>query len=172
MNKSLLNIKALASAAVFSVLAFSMTLYTSCTQTDKCENVVCNNGGVCVDGTCNCLNGFTGNNCENSDAEKFVGLYTGVNKCNNTGLFKIDTFVKNNVYIETSVGNGNCKKDISLLGTVVGDSIVFPEQGFLDACQQSYAFSAVGIMQGDSLHMLFRYNYPSFKDTCTFDGVK
>ncbi|OJW83671.1 MAG: hypothetical protein BGO69_05075 [Bacteroidetes bacterium 46-16] len=172
MNKSLLNIKAISAAITFCLFTFSLVLYSSCTQKDQCEDVVCNNGGVCIEGACSCLNGFTGVNCEKSDAEKFVGLYTGVNKCNNTNHFKIDTFVKDQVYIKMTVGNASCLTDISLLGHVVGDSIVFPEQGFLDGCQQSYAFSANGAMVGDSLHMLFRYDFPAYKDTCTFDGIK
>jgi hypothetical protein len=31
---------------------------------DKCETVVCLNGGICDDGTCICINGFSGQLCE------------------------------------------------------------------------------------------------------------
>ncbi len=51
---------------LFSVLltlaAFSLVLYTSCT--DKCKSIVCQNDGTCNDGTCTCPDGYTGQYCE------------------------------------------------------------------------------------------------------------
>lgn len=32
-------------------------------ENDPCANVTCLNGGVCIDGSCNCPDGFTGPNC-------------------------------------------------------------------------------------------------------------
>jgi len=49
------------------VLLFTLCMF-SCedliTQTDPCEDKVCLNGGFCEDGTCICLNGYTGSNCQ------------------------------------------------------------------------------------------------------------
>ena len=33
-------------------------------EIDWCENIVCNNGGTCVDGVCNCPSDFTGEFCD------------------------------------------------------------------------------------------------------------
>jgi hypothetical protein len=47
------------------LLIFATTLTMSCTKEDtKCDGIVCQNGGVCNDGTCDCAAGFTGTNCE------------------------------------------------------------------------------------------------------------
>jgi hypothetical protein len=46
----------------------------SCIQ-DKCETLVCNNGGVCVDGACACKIGFEGNRCDTNWYQKFTGVY-------------------------------------------------------------------------------------------------
>ncbi len=39
----------------------------SCTSENPCDGIICNNGGTCVDGTCACLDGFSGPNCDSED---------------------------------------------------------------------------------------------------------
>ena len=55
---------------VFSIIACSamVTLVTSCKKDeDPCKDVSCLNGGTCIDGTCDCPDGFSGPNCETED---------------------------------------------------------------------------------------------------------
>lgn len=51
------------------ILLVSIFLNYSCSDEpefiDPCEGVVCLNGGVCNDGTCDCPDGYYGVNCEN-----------------------------------------------------------------------------------------------------------
>lgn len=49
--------------ALFVLLTFSIVTYTSCTV-DKCDNLVCLNGGSCTDGVCKCPTGYSGVLCE------------------------------------------------------------------------------------------------------------
>jgi hypothetical protein len=44
----------------------------SCAKPDPCEEIVCQNGGTCVDGTCNCPEGFAGTLCETALLPKTV----------------------------------------------------------------------------------------------------
>lgn len=46
----------------------------SCTKSDPCEEVVCQNGGTCSDGTCNCPEGFAGTLCETALMPKAVNV--------------------------------------------------------------------------------------------------
>jgi hypothetical protein len=51
--------KTLSQAALLCLLI----ILNAC-ESDPCENVVCQNGGTCVDGTCDCPTGFEGKFCE------------------------------------------------------------------------------------------------------------
>lgn len=46
-----------------------LTVFTSCEKDDPdpCENVTCLNGGVCVNGSCDCPDGYSGLQCETFD---------------------------------------------------------------------------------------------------------
>lgn len=54
--------------------AFLAVTTTSCG--DKCKDVECNTG-TCLDGTCECSDGFEGTNCEIEWSAKFIGSYLG-----------------------------------------------------------------------------------------------
>lgn len=44
---------------------------------DACSEVTCNNGGVCIDGQCECVNGYAGVNCDDEARLKFIGNFSG-----------------------------------------------------------------------------------------------
>lgn len=57
-----------------SVAIGSAAILQSCTQ-DPCKDVVCQNGGTCVTGVCNCLNGYEGDSCQTESRAKFIGTW-------------------------------------------------------------------------------------------------
>jgi len=67
--------------AVMTVLSVASVTYFNSCKKDPCKDVVCNNGGTCVDGTCSCTTGYEGTNCETDSRDKFVGQW----KANETG---------------------------------------------------------------------------------------
>lgn len=77
------------------MLAASMLfLFEACTI-DPCENVICQNDGVCQSGDCDCTDGFTGTECEFTYAESIVGNYTVLTSCDTgepyTSSIELDT---------------------------------------------------------------------------------
>ena len=57
---------------LFLFAIISMSLFAC---KDACEDVTCQNGGTCDDGTCICADGYSGTNCETAENAKFVGNY-------------------------------------------------------------------------------------------------
>ena len=57
----------LSSIAIIGVLFTVM--YTSC-KPDKCKAIACAYGGTCNDGSCKCLPGYEGPNCETITRKK------------------------------------------------------------------------------------------------------
>ena len=59
------------------LLAFftASAMLFSCSS-DKCKDVSCQNGGKCVDGTCECATGFSGKNCETKDVNALLSRVT------------------------------------------------------------------------------------------------
>jgi hypothetical protein len=66
-------IKKVLLTAIATVGVFSAT-FISCTP-DACKSVVCNNGGSCLDGACQCASGFEGTSCQTASRDKFIGNY-------------------------------------------------------------------------------------------------
>lgn len=54
---------------VITILISALLIFSSCSKDDPdpCENVVCLNGGACVNGSCNCPEGYSGAQCETFD---------------------------------------------------------------------------------------------------------
>ena len=70
-------------ALIFALIFALVTMVVSCKKDkpiDPCENTICQNGGNCVDGACNCPTGFTGANCQTvvaTDPCEGVTCYNG-----------------------------------------------------------------------------------------------
>ncbi|MEZ5017149.1 MAG: calcium-binding EGF-like domain-containing protein [Flavipsychrobacter sp.] len=59
---------------LFAVLLLVAIIFSSCIR-DNCGGVSCQNEGVCVQGTCACLSGYEGDNCEKWWTDKFDGKW-------------------------------------------------------------------------------------------------
>lgn len=113
-----------------------ITSLQSCGKKDKC-NVVCKNGGECVNGVCECPVGYEGKDCATLSRTKFEGMYNAIDECVNTNrnnaslnytifIFPGSSSEPKKVEIR---GLGNVEEgNITISGDVDGNVINIPTQ--------------------------------------------
>ena len=109
--------------AALTVIFLTATL-VSC-NTDKCKDVVCKNGGTCLEGTCDCVAGYYGSFCDSAYSTKLVGAYTCNETCpgvtvgaNWSSAVSVSSTTATNVVV-TNFGNSGVSATLSVLdGTV------------------------------------------------------
>jgi hypothetical protein len=134
-----------------------LLLAVSCKKDeDKCADVNCN-FGTCVEGTCQCDEGYEGDDCSIASNEKFLGdwelpcdgeidipLAGGVQAIpTQTTVITVDAGGNpNQISLEFTIPFVN--QDIIITGTVVGDEVVFDTQEFVipgDIIEQLVGFA-------------------------------
>lgn len=114
-----------------------MLLLPACTE-DKCKGVICQNDGVCVEGSCTCEYGYEGETCESMWYEKFAGSWNAVD------TFRDDTTGQS--------------YQLSIIGNETRDSFLIT--GFADTidtviCERkSYYVFTISKKQIDSTHSI------------------
>lgn len=64
---------------IVTTVLFTTISFQSCK--DACDDVVCQNGGTCDEGICDCAVGFEGTSCATLSRDKFIGSYSVAENC-------------------------------------------------------------------------------------------
>ncbi len=67
--------------SILTVIAVATVMFINACTSDPCKDVVCNNGGNCVSGTCVCATGYEGTDCSVKSADRYVGSWNGTDVC-------------------------------------------------------------------------------------------
>ncbi len=81
---------------------------------EPCEDINCN-AGDCIEGICNCDDGYDGTNCENEIRAKYYGTWTGPNMCDSTIGIDFDSITLTISESEVSIN------DLTMEVSVQGD---------------------------------------------------
>lgn len=160
------NLKSILLASILTVGAFSTTLFTACNP-DACKDVVCQNGGTCVDGDCTCPVGYEGTNCQTLSRDKFIGVFTGSETC---------TVGTDNYSITCSANSDNTKfniqnlynQSLTAIASANGNAFTIPSQ----TVGSGVTAVGSGTITGNTMTVTYTVNDGVTSNTCTFTGTK
>ena len=170
----------------FSIIgACLLAILISC-NTDPCEGKVCENGGRCLEGICECPDGFIGDDCETVDVSSLIGNYDGrYEGCFQTGpdhIIQLDQSPVGGFAIEfINLGDYACPSSsdgrLRVQASLSGNDIQMPEQTVCaDGNFAGYLFQGSGTVFSDSIRFTFSVVYDADgnarTDNCTAILIK
>ena len=85
------NFRVISTTVVLVFISFGIAFISACKKKDikyndttlvrPCDNVICLNGGNCLDGLCLCPIGYEGVKCEKKWTDKFIGSFIASDEC-------------------------------------------------------------------------------------------
>jgi len=156
---------------VFAILAVTTFSLASCKK-DPCKDKTCQNGGACVDGTCNCATGYSGANCETENRAKFRSTYNVNESCSSSGNFTYQITISNSstgadkVLISNFGGYGE-----TVTATASGNSLNVATQQ-VNAGGNSLTFSGSGQLSGNILTINYNISGAVPSESCTMNCTK
>lgn len=162
------SIRNIALSAFLTVGAFTTMTYVSC-NSDPCKDVVCQNGGQCVDGTCSCPTGYEGTSCETKSNAKFVGVYTATEDCS-SGSYQVTITAGTNGtdVLVSNLGNYGC----TTTGTIVFDGTVNSSSLTINDSKCNTQMNATGSYANGTLTINYTATYGIQTDNCVATLVK
>lgn len=141
---------------------------------DDCEDVICLNGGDCCLGECICADGYEGSDCSIESRIKFLGNWNYLNKC----------YSKTHETIISINSQGIEKVFITnILSTILGgtayaivdnDKISIPSQNVYDNENRLWTIqgTSTGNLDNNSFTINLKYTYQSQSETCLLTFTK
>ncbi|MBL0315977.1 MAG: calcium-binding EGF-like domain-containing protein [Flavobacteriales bacterium] len=161
------------SKIILMCMTFAALAIVSCKKEDPdpCENVTCQNGGSCNNGSCSCATGYEGATCGTEQRAKFIGSFSASESCT-SGNYNYSFTVSNS---GTGVSNvvltnfGGVTGTLS--ATISGSSITIPSQT-IDVTGVAVTFSGSGQISGNIMTISYTLSANGGSDPCTATCTK
>ncbi|MBL7767036.1 MAG: calcium-binding EGF-like domain-containing protein [Chitinophagaceae bacterium] len=162
------NLKSILVASFLTVGIFSTTVFTSC-DPDPCQDVICNNGGTCTDGTCTCKAGYEGTDCSTLSRTKFIGTYTGNETCTvGTDSYSIQCTTNSDDTKFNIINLYNNSPQLTAIASADGNSFTIPSQ----TVGAGVTASGSGAITSNSITITYTISDGVSTNTCTYTGTK
>jgi hypothetical protein len=161
----------------FFLVVLINLLFISCI--DPCKNKDCGNG-YCIEGDCFCQEGYSGDNCEVMESDKFAGSYIGrqIWKEGTQAIkLKINNFNEEPRRISLILDNYSVA--VNLQGNIRNDSIFIPNQWIQAKTGNTIITNLLRLSKGKiwkdstlNFEMIFYNIEEDLSDTCIIDVKK
>ena len=112
-----------------SLIGISVMLFSVCSGCrDVCKDVVCKNGGTCVDGSCDCADGYSGPDCGTNLSANFIGTYNVSETCPDAVTYTVNISVDTFSITHVKIANFNDSFSNLVTANVNGTTITIPSQ--------------------------------------------
>ena len=155
-------------------LPFLLTIFLLSGCTDPCQDVICLNGAICLEGTCLCPDFYEGADCGTEERAAYFGTYTGTTTYSDA-QGNTNTYADSKVISNSSRGIAFIKFDGGIYG-----SLSTPGAGVFDIPSQSSAnpgaadsyFSGSGNFSGTYVTYMLTVENNGEVVTMSFTGTK
>ena len=151
-------LKTILISALLSFTAFLSVAYLSCNR-DKCKTIVCANGGVCNGGSCTCVLGYEGTNCETKSRDKFIGIWNVSEKSSTTNAAQYQVTIDSGVgATDVVIRNFYNYFTVDINASVSGDSLFI----FTQNHQRKYV-DGIGVITPNTTYAQFGFMYVTYE---------
>ena len=154
----------------FVALVLCIAILGSCKKKkDACDNINCNNGGSCVNGSCKCDSVHEGANCESEKRAKYFGGHVFNIDCSSGDHLDYAKFLSsdsgaNKIEIVNLYSSGS-----ACFGTLLADgSIDIASQELVSQSLGTGTISGRASMINDKIVISFMAAFAGNLDTCTW----
>lgn len=148
---------------VLSASFLGLTL-TGCK--DECKDVVCQNGGTCEEGTCLCVSGYEGENCETEVRAKFIGSYSVSESCQSGNYNFNFNITASSASVTSIIINNFYDIGINVTANISGTTVTIPNQTVTQS-GSALNVSGSGQLNGNILTLTYTISSGSDSDSCT-----
>ena len=149
-----------------SLICLFLIPQTSCKK--ECDNN-CNDHGICIDGTCDCLDGYLGEFCEKRETTKYIGDYDATRTCDG---------IEDNLPLSIRESQLEVRKiyfdfdGLTIFGIVHNNDIEIPEQQWLNIYE---VHPTTGRKYGALIEFDFHFTFlgtPAYSQMCHLEVVQ
>lgn len=149
-----------------SVFCLISLLGLAACENDPCEETICENGGTCEAGVCQCPDGFDGDFCELSDISRFTGTYMGeyagcVDVSDQHRVTVSLVSGASDQLLISNLGDYACPSNtLNITAMITGNQVQIAAQT-LDCGPIAYTYEGSGsFTTSDKLELTFSVSYP------------
>ncbi len=166
------NLTSMYIAFVLTCASLAGVLFTGCKKDDPCENVTCQNGGTCNNGSCSCPSGYEGSTCATEVRSKFIASYSVQENCSPGGNFNyVMTINSSATGVSNVVLNNFYGVGATVVGSVSGSSITIASQT-VTVNSVAVNVSGSGQLNGNILTLSYTVSAGTEADNCTSTCTK